>query len=375
MAQTQDLCYAVSIYQVLRSNPGSHCRTLATDRLRCGSLRVKATSAQSDPRKEPIGKMAASEPKVGQFLVELWLPHIRSTIRSTTYYSYCGISRTHIIPAMGDELLSEVSPQLLNGLYSRLLAAGHTKRSGGLAPSSVVRIHATLHRAFRDAVRWGHLSENPADRADPPKQGLHAVEMTTWTAAELRRFLGAITKESDYAYWLLLAMTGMRRGEVLGLRWQDVDLERRVISVRQTVVAVGGEREFSTPKTSRGHRRVALDSGTVASLKALWGRLPTNSTGLIFATKDGGPLSGSAVTKRFQSLISQLDLPRIRLHDIRHTHATLALEVGVHPKIVSERLGHSTVALTLDIYSHATPHMQAEAAERLGELMGEPDRS
>lgn len=314
-------------------------------------------------------KVVDSEMVVDQFLCDVWLPHIKSSVRATTHYSYVGITRTHIIPAFGDEKLTHVTPQMLNVFYTELLATGHTKLSRGLAPSSVVRVHATVHRSLRDAVRWGYLLENPADRADPPKQGMHSVDMCTWTALELRRFLRAVSKESDYAYWLLLAMTGMRRGEVLGLRWQDVDLDRGVIAIQQTVIDLGGKAVFSTPKTSRGKRRVALDSGTVASLRALWGSLADNSSGLIFTAKDGGPLTGSTITKRFQSLVARLDLPRIRLHDLRHTHATLALELGVHPKIVSERLGHSTVALTLDIYSHATPHMQAEAAERLGQLL------
>jgi hypothetical protein len=126
----------------------------------------------------------SSQTRVEQFLVELWLPYVKSTVRATTYYSYCGIARTHIVPTMGRELLCDVSPQLLNSFYATLLASGHTRRSGGLAPSSVTRIHATVHRAFRDAVRWGHLTENPADRADPPKQRMHSFDMNTWTASE-----------------------------------------------------------------------------------------------------------------------------------------------------------------------------------------------
>jgi integrase len=303
------------------------------------------------------------------FLSELWLPAIRPTLRSTTHYSYVGIVRTHIEPVLGDNLLVDLTPQSLNAFYAYLLAAGHTKRPGGLAPTSVIRIHATLHRALRDAVRWGYLFENPADRSDPPKQKTRSFEMTTWGAVELRRFLEVVRTEEDYAYWLLLVMTGMRRGEVLGLRWKDVNLGEGVIAVRQAVVSVGARRELSTPKTSRGRRLVALDADTVEALQLVWKNSHGGPEALIFAEHNGGPLSGSSVTKRFKSLVAKADLPPIRLHDLRHTHATLALQAGVHPKIVSERLGHSTVAFTLDVYSHATPHMQGEAAERIGNLV------
>lgn len=308
-------------------------------------------------------------PTLGVFISELWLPAVRPTVRSSTHYSYVGIFRTHICPALGDERLDEITPQKVNAFYAALLASGHARRQSGLAPSSVIRIHATLHRALRDAVRWDLIQMNPADRADPPKQKTGSLELRTWTRNEVRVFLRTVDQEPDSTYWLLLVMTGMRRGEVLGLRWNDVDLERAVLAVRQTVVSVGGRREFSTPKTARGRRLVALDSRTVQTLAVAWRDAPFESSALVFSDSDGGPLCGPRVSKRFKALASRAGLPEIRLHDLRHTHATLALQAGIHPKIVSERLGHCAVSFTLDVYSHATPHMQGEAAERIGDLI------
>jgi integrase len=309
---------------------------------------------------------------LGAFLQELWLPGIKPTVRYSTHRGYHGIVRNHIDPALGRLSLKSVSPQRLNGFYAELLAHGHCLRGTGLSPTTVIRVHATIHRALRDAVRWGYISTNPADKADPPKQKMGGFELRTWDVSELQRFLDAASKTKEHPMWLLYAMTGMRRGEVLGLRWKDVDIDRGLISIRQTVLNVGGDRVFSTPKTSRSRRVVALDPNTTATLKAAWGASNSDPSALIFCEEDGSPLDGNTITRRFVNLAASAGLPRIRLHDLRHTHATLALGLGIHPKIVSERLGHSTIAFTLDIYSHATPHMQSEAALKIGQLVSAP---
>jgi integrase len=318
-------------------------------------------------------KEAERTPTIEKFLTELWLPGIKPTIRHSTLSGYSGIVRNHILPELGDLKLRSLTPQRLNAFYARLLACGHCVKGTGLAPSTVIRIHATLHRACRDAVRWGYLTTNPADKADPPKQKMGGFEMRTWNAGELRVFLEAASLSTEPDMWLLFAMTGMRRGEVLGLRWKDVDLERGLVSVRQTVLNVGGRRVFSSPKTARSRRVVALDPATVATLRKHWSNKAGDPSALIFSEEDGRPLDGNAVTRRFVKLLTEAGLPRIRLHDLRHTHATLALGLGIHPKIVSERLGHSTIAFTLDIYSHATPHMQSEAALKFGALISLPE--
>jgi integrase len=170
----------------------------------------------------------------------------------------------------------------------------------------------------------------------------------------------------------------MRRGEVLGLRWQDIDFDRRRLSIRQTIISIDYRVEISEPKTARGRRSVALDTGTVTALRAH--RAAQNQLklklgeawqdhDLVFCRDDGTPVHPDRFTQMFDKHVREGGLPRIRLHDLRHTHATLALAAGIHPKVVSERLGHSTVAFTMDVYSHAIPSMEAEAAETIANLV------
>jgi len=293
-------------------------------------------------------------PTLSAFLTSDWLPAVRATIRPTTYVSYEGHVRRYLVPALGDKRLDEITPSDLNRLYAQLLAK--------LRPATVRAIHATVRSALRDAVKWGSLDRNPAERADPPKQA-HA-EMTVWTAAELGTFLDKVRDHSLYPLWLTLAMTGLRRGEALGLRWSDVDLETRRLKVRQTVLHAGSQVIIGQPKTARGRRVVVIDQGT-ADVLAGMPRLGE----LIFCHPDGRNLHPGEVTRTFLTLVDATGLRRIRLHDLRHTHATLALQAGVHPKIVSERLGHSSIAFTLEVYSHALPSLQEEAAAQIASLI------
>lgn len=307
---------------------------------------------------------------LGRFLVEVWLPAIEPTVRATTFVNY----RSHVLHQIGSRLgelsLDELDGPKLNLFYAQLASDGRVDGKGGLSPASIRRIHATLHRALRDAVRWGYLSDNPADRCDPPKVRAGGfVELKTWDGPQLRRFLESVADDPLYPLWLLLAMTGMRRGEALGLRWMDVDLDRSQLSVRQTLVPVGGHVVFSQPKTARGRRVLALDDVTVAALRELRKQSHRDGETSVFVNEAGLHLNPSEVSRRFRQLVARSELPRIRLHDLRHTHATLALEAGIHPKIVSERLGHATVSLTLDVYSHAVGHMQAEAADQIARLV------
>ncbi len=319
----------------------------------------------------PEVEHAKMDLKTAEFLLNLWLPAIRATIRPSTHQGYAAIVANHIVPSLGDLALEDVSSQHLNALYARLLSSGRLVNKTPLSPASVIRVHAVLRRAFRDAVRWGYLVDNPASKAAPPEQRAGGSHLQTWTSAELRRFLLASSADEHHLLWALLAMTGMRRGEALGLRWQDLDLENGFVLVRQTVIAIAGKVEFSTPKTARGRRIVALDPVTLHTLRRTCGYDQHDPAHLIFSDSHGQPLFGPTVTKQFNRIVAAAGLPRIRLHDLRHTHATLALQLGIHPKIVSERLGHSTVAFTLDIYSHATPHMQAEAALQIGGLISD----
>jgi integrase len=201
--------------------------------------------------------------------------------------------------------------------------------------------------------------------------------MRTWTAQQLAAFLAATRDDRLHALWHRLALTGMRRGEALGLQWDDIDLEAASLSARQALIPNGGEVVMSEPKTARGRRVIALDPGTVAVLKGQAARQLAeqaqvrswSDTGLIFTREDGEALHPEVASRFFRQAVKRALLPAIRLHDLRHTHATLALRAGIHPKVVSERLGHASVSITLDTYSHAIPAMQEEAAARIAELV------
>ena len=202
--------------------------------------------------------------------------------------------------------------------------------------------------------------------------------MKVWSLKELRTFLASERESRLYPLWLTLATTGMRRGEVLGLRWEDVDLEAQSLYIRQTRVMTGYEPLLSTPKTRRGKRLVALDPATTVALKEnrrrqrlerLAAGCPWLKTGYVFTREDGEPYHPERVSKLFLQGAKKVGLPRIRLHDLRHTYATLALGAGVHPKIVSERLGHANIGITLDCYSHCLPALSEEAACRVAALV------
>lgn len=308
---------------------------------------------------------------LAEFLRDEWLPAIKSTVRPSTYFNYVSHVNVYFVPRLGDRLLRDLDGRTINRFYSELLSKGRQDRGGGLATSTVRRLHAALHKALKDAVRWGCLSSNPVDAADPPKLRVEGPrEMATWTATQLRSFLEFAQHERFHPLWFVLATTGMRRGEALGLRWCDVDLEAGHLAVRQNIVEAGRELRISSPKTARGRRLVAIDQRTaevLANHRA--GSAPTDLSDLVFACCFERAISPTTVTKRFRQVAQEAGLPPIRLHDLRHTHATLALEAGVHPKIVSERLGHSTVSLTLDVYSHAVPHMQRGAADEIARLL------
>ena len=320
--------------------------------------------------------VASSPLTVRDYLTKEWLPAIDHTVRPTTYRSYVAHVESHILPALDSLQLQKLAPAQINALYAKLIAGG--RRNGKpLTPLTVRHVHAVLHRSLKDAVRWGRLARNPADLADPPRVAGRGHELRTWSAEQLAAFLDSRRDDRLYPLWHTLAMTGLRRGEALGLRWQDVDLEAGRLCVRRSLIPEGNQVVVHEPKTARGRRVVALDPETVAVLRSQAARqlakqAATGSwddTGLVFTTEEGQALHPWLVSRLFRKAVKEPMLPDIRLHDLRHTHATLCLQAGIHPKVVSERLGHATVAMTLDIYSHAIPAMQEEAAARIAALV------
>jgi integrase len=269
---------------------------------------------------------------------------------------------------------------MLNGLYPALLEdRKQSNGGGGLSPRSVRYVHTIIHRAFRDAVRWGRITRNPADAADPPRSAATVrAAMTTWSAEQVRAFLVHTADHRLHAAFAVLGTTGMRRGECLGLRWSDIDLTAGRVSITQTVIAVNHEVRIGSPKTTRGRRTVSLDSGTVAALQEHRRRQAAERLrmgagfadhGLVFCRPDGGPLHPERFSRTFSIEAMRAGLPPIRLHDLRHTWATLALSAGEHPKVVQERLGHANVSITLDVYSHVTEGLHSDAADRVATII------
>ncbi len=309
--------------------------------------------------------------------LEEYLAAARTTLRPATWEGYRASLAAYVTPTLGDVPLQGVTPSALTALYAELLAHGRANRPGPLSARTVRMTHSIIRKALGEAVRWGYLARNPADLATPPRQQLQ--EMHTWSADQLRAFLEHVEGDRYYPIYLLAATTGLRRGELLGLRWQDLDLDGGRVSITQTLGTIANRMVFSPPKTASSRRSVTLDKRTVAALRAhrktsLAERLAFGAgypdTDLVFVDGEGLPVHPRRFSAYyFQQHVKAAGLPKIRFHDLRHTHATLALQAGLHPKVVSERLGHSSIAVTMDRYSHVMPAMEAEAAEKIAQVL------
>jgi integrase len=312
---------------------------------------------------------------VAEYL-EQWLEGIRPSLRPKTAASYEDALRGWVLPRVGSLRLAGLTAPRLRALYGELLESGRRNGSGGLSPRSVQYAHRIVSHALKDAVDHGLLVRNPASLVKPPR--VPKPPMRVWSADDARRFLGAVAEDRLGALWTLMLTTGLRRGEVLGLRWEDIDFKRGRLAVRQTVVAIGYDVDVSEPKTMSGRRSVSLDPTTVVTLKKHRSRQSEDrlragpkaeESDLVFTTEDGSMIHPDRISKAFVQLIERHNLPTIRLHDLRHTAATLALTAGVHPKVVQERLGHANITITLDTYSHVLQGLQEDAAAKVAHLI------
>lgn len=302
---------------------------------------------------------------LADYVNDEWLPLMRQQVKASTWSSY---SRNL---ELGRQLQA-ITPGLLNALYRQLLESG--RRNGppgrGLAPKTVWYVHTTLSKLFNDAVDQKLLQRNPAARAKPPRSPRGTSMMQFWTPEELARFLDHVRDHRWFPIWRLAAMTGMRRDEVLGLRWQDVDFDHARVALRQTLISISYRTEISTPKTHRS-RVVDLDADALDVLRKLYaerGRLPR--TTLVFVDYDGAPIHPESLRVMFERLHPHAGVPRIRFHDLGQTHATIAIpRAGVPVRVISERLGHATPAFTLQQYAHVIQGMQAEAAQQVADLV------
>jgi integrase len=319
---------------------------------------------------------------LADYLVGEWLP---ATAPPKVAYSTHEKRRLHVryvTEAIGRTSLHEVNGATLDRLYATLGRQGG--RDGqGLKAATVRDVHRTLHKAFGDAVRWRLLAANPCEAAEPPRLDRVAedarAKLHAWTADELRTFLAATAGHRLHMVFYLAAVTGMRRSELLGLRWSDVDLDRGALRVAQKLVkgSDGYVLHLST-KTAAGARTIALDGGTVARLREhrlrqVEQRLAAGSAwhdlDLVLAREDGSPIPPEAVSQGFRRAVAAAGVPRIRFHDVRHSHASLLLQAGEPVKVVSERLGHASPTITLTIYAHVLPGMQEGAAATFGRLL------
>lgn len=324
---------------------------------------------------------------VAQYLTR-WLAIHECQVKPTTLASYRMHVDVHIVPALGAVRLKKLDRATLNTFFAQLQRRPRPRGKErtdeqaaalpALAPASIRRIAATLHKALADAVDEGTLAWNPADRVKLPKaRAAMQQELQAWQAGELRTFLEATDQDRLAPMWRLFAFTGMRRGEVAGLVWRDVDLKGGTIAVRRALTVVGTEVIETTPKRGRS-RVVNLDAGTTAALTAwqkrqakerdAWpGPWPTSHR--VFTLEDGTALHPDRITDAFRRHVRAAGVPAIRLHDVRHTAASLMIAGGTPVKVVSERLGHSDVGFTMRVYQHVMPGMQQEAADSFAALI------
>ncbi|MBA2693071.1 MAG: site-specific integrase [Rubrobacter sp.] len=307
--------------------------------------------------------------------LDRWLKgSVRGSVRKSTYDRDAYLVSNHIRPTLGRIKLKKLSPAHVQGFYREKLDAG-------LSPSTVHKIHAILHKALAQAVKWHMVPRNVTEATDPPKPT--PKEMRPLSTEEVHRLLEAARGDKLEALYVLAVTTGMRQGELLALKWQDIDLENTTLSVRRTLTRDGGRFTIGEPKTKKSRRSIRLTTQAAQTLKEHLSRQLRDiemlgdryeDRGLVFTTETGAPVIPSNLRRRsFAPLLKRANLPSIRFHDLRHTCATLLLTKGVHPKFVQELLGHATIAITLDTYSHVLPGMGDATARAMEDALTPSD--
>ena len=333
-----------------------------------GEVSEKLTKAMAD-RDEGL-VFDADNLKVGEYLERWLVDSVLDTVRPTTYERYEQIVRIHVRPALGSVKLKNLTPVHVRGLYREKLEAG-------LSARTVQYIHVTLHKALKQAVQDGLIPRNATEAVKAPQ--VRREEMRPLSGDQVKVLLEVARGDRLEALYVLAIHTGLRQGELLGLKWEDVDLESGTLRVRRTLVTAKAGPVLTAPKTKGSRRSVKLTQGAVEALRShlkhqlqeidragsLW-----RENGLMFASESGEPLDRRYLTScRYKALLKRAELPMIRFHDLRHTCATLLLSKNVNPKIVSEMLGHASIAITLDTYSHVLPNMRDQAAAAMEEAL------
>jgi integrase len=320
---------------------------------------------------------AYSEPTkttFGQFL-EQWLAQVKSQVTPRTHERYCEIVRKNIIPALGAVRLTALRPSQIAGAYAKALESGRRDGKGGLSPNTVLYMHRLIKQALDHAVRWETLSKNPAAAVDPPS--IERATLSTYDMAQTVEAIEAARGSRLLVPIVLGVLCGLRRGEIVALRWRNVDLAAGSLAVVESAEQTAAGIRYKKPKSGRG-RSIALSAYVVEELKAhklrqaeelLRVGVRLNDATFVYAREDGEPIQPRSLTHNWQALVSRTGIPRVRFHDLRHAHATHLLSSGVHPKVASERMGHSKVGITLDLYSHVLPGMQEDAAARVDDAL------
>lgn len=326
------------------------------------------TELQGGAYLEP-GKMT-----LAQFL-ERWLEHMRSQVSARSHERYVEICRKNIVPLLGAVVLPKLRPAAISAAWAKALASGHRKADRGLSARTVGHMHTVLKNALGQAMRWELITRNPSDAVDPPR--IEQRRMNTYDLAQTARLIDAARSERMLVPIVLAALCGLRRAEIAALQWGQVDLAAAQLAIVQSAEQTHSGVRYKPPKNGRS-RTVAMSTTVLEELRThrtqqaqellRLGVRQTDAT-FVCCREDGKPLKPNSLTIYWARLVAKIDLPRIRFHDLRHACATHMLALGVHPKVAAERLGHSRVAVTLDLYSHVMPGMQADAAARVDDAL------
>lgn len=317
-------------------------------------------------------QLTTNQETLGQYLAT-WLEGVKHQVKTSSFHCYDNSIRIHVVPNLGKHRLSKLTPQHVQQFYTQ-------KLEEGLSTTTVRQIHLILHRALKDAIRMGLIQRNVTEMVRPPRK--RKVEMKTLDARQAALFVEAANGERLEALFVLAITTGMRQGELLGLRWQDVDIDKGIIHVRQALYITRGVIYLTEPKTVNSRRTIQLAKVAIYALRKYriqylqealaFGPDWNTKYNLVFPTTTGNPIRAAhLVSLAFHRILRNAGLSHIRFHDLRHTAATLMLERGVNPKMVSEILGHSDISITLGIYGHITPRMQQMALDTIDELYTE----
>ncbi|MEA1902871.1 MAG: tyrosine-type recombinase/integrase [Actinomycetota bacterium] len=376
VANKGDRWYAV-IYEGLDPVTGKELRSWHS----AGTSREEAERLAARLAKELNGRNDEGRSLTfGAYLTTRWLPGKKIELARSTWDGYRRKIDRHILPTLGTVSIRRLRPHHLEALYDRKLHPTDGRKP--LAPKTVLEIHLIIRGALNDAVRRGIVTRNVAYVAHAPKlRAIPKVEQQAWTAQQLQGFLREAAGHRLFPALWLIATTGLRRSELLGLQWKDVDLEKATLSINRGLVSVGYDVHESRGKTSNSRRAIDLDATTVQVLSAWcdWQRTEQAVVGIkptrwVFTTATGKPIHPHSISQTFERIVKRSGVPRIRLHDLRHTHGTLLIKAGIPVKVVSERLGHGNPAFTIDTYQHVLPGMQAEAA-RMFESLITPEAS